>query len=129
MHFILQYPLGLYDCNETKTADVVQLLKKLSNMYVPMKDDEIVEPVFFGGLSFIFFFYLIVNTSTSRNIYTMLHLQYYEYKLVFKEIKFRTHPTLYSSLKTDIRSCYGSISIAYILLNIMTVYLTCEKLT
>lgn len=56
MHFILLYPLGLYDCNETKTADVVQLLKKLTNMYVPMKDDEIVEPVFFGGLSFISFF-------------------------------------------------------------------------
>lgn len=56
MHFILQYPLGLYDCNETKTADVVQLLKKLTNMYVPMKDDEIVEPVFFGGLSLLFFF-------------------------------------------------------------------------
>lgn len=49
----------------------------------------------------------------------MLHLQYYEYKLVFKEMKFRTHPTLYSRLKNDIRSCYGSISIAYILLNIL----------
>lgn len=57
MHFILQYPLGLYDCNETKTADVVQLLKKLTNMYVPMKDDEIVESVFFGGFSFIFFLF------------------------------------------------------------------------
>lgn len=58
MHFILQYPLGSYDCNETKTADVVQLLKKLTNMYVPMKDDEIVEPVFFFW-RFVFYIFFI----------------------------------------------------------------------
>ncbi|XP_078310147.1 uncharacterized protein LOC111108372 isoform X3 [Crassostrea virginica] len=44
-----QYPLGLRDCNENKTLDVIQLLKELSKRYVPCKDDSIVEPVFFGG--------------------------------------------------------------------------------
>nr|XP_022307392.1 uncharacterized protein LOC111113418 isoform X2 [Crassostrea virginica] len=44
-----QYPLGLRDCNEIKTQDVIQLLKDLSKRYVPCKDDSIVEPVFFGG--------------------------------------------------------------------------------
>lgn len=43
-----QYPLGLYDCNENKTQEMIQLLKKLSDLYVPCKDGEIVEPVFFG---------------------------------------------------------------------------------
>ncbi|XP_061174425.1 uncharacterized protein LOC133183487 [Saccostrea echinata] len=44
-----QYPLGLRDCNENKTQDVIHLLKDLSKLYVPCKDDTIVEAVFFGG--------------------------------------------------------------------------------
>ncbi|XP_063435141.1 uncharacterized protein LOC134716217 [Mytilus trossulus] len=44
-----QYPLGIYDCNENKTQEVIQLLKELSDKYVPLKDGKIVEPVFFGG--------------------------------------------------------------------------------
>ncbi|XP_061188750.1 uncharacterized protein LOC133196920 [Saccostrea echinata] len=45
----VQYPLGLYDCNETKTADVIKLLKELQQKYVPHRDGEICEPVLFGG--------------------------------------------------------------------------------
>lgn len=43
-----QYPLGLRDCNENRTQDVIQLLKELSKLYVPCKNDTIVEPVFGG---------------------------------------------------------------------------------
>lgn len=44
-----QYPLGLYDTNETKTADMIQLLRDLQSRYVPFQNDELVESVFFGG--------------------------------------------------------------------------------
>ncbi|XP_056014422.1 uncharacterized protein LOC125649436 [Ostrea edulis] len=44
-----QYPLGLFDTNETKTADMIQLLRDLQSKYVPLQDDHIVESVFFGG--------------------------------------------------------------------------------
>ncbi|KAK6168270.1 hypothetical protein SNE40_022131 [Patella caerulea] len=44
-----QYPLGLYDCNENKTQEVIRLMKELTNKYVPTKDGEIIEPIFFGG--------------------------------------------------------------------------------
>ncbi|XP_062568267.1 uncharacterized protein LOC134230452 [Saccostrea cucullata] len=45
-----QYPLGLYDCDEKKTVDVIQLLQTLQKKYVPMKEDgTFVEPIFFGG--------------------------------------------------------------------------------
>uniref|UniRef100_A0A8W8NTW2 DUF6589 domain-containing protein n=1 Tax=Magallana gigas TaxID=29159 RepID=A0A8W8NTW2_MAGGI len=44
-----QYPLGLFDTNETKTADMIQLLRDLQSRYVPFQNDEIVESVFFGG--------------------------------------------------------------------------------
>nr|XP_034298978.1 uncharacterized protein LOC109620531 isoform X1 [Crassostrea gigas] len=44
-----QIPLGLFDCNEQKTQDVIKLLKEFSQKYVPVKDGEIVEEVFFGG--------------------------------------------------------------------------------
>lgn len=47
--FRFQYPLGLFDCNETKTTDVVKLLRKLQQKYVPHSDGEICEPVRFGG--------------------------------------------------------------------------------
>lgn len=43
-----QYPLGLFDCNENKTPELIRLLKTLS-VYVPCKDGEVVESVFFGG--------------------------------------------------------------------------------
>ncbi|XP_056006722.1 uncharacterized protein LOC125651350 [Ostrea edulis] len=43
-----QYPLGLFDCNENKTPELIRLLKTLST-YVPCRDGEVVEPVFFGG--------------------------------------------------------------------------------
>lgn len=45
---IKQYPLGLFDCNENKTPELIRLLKTLS-VYVPCKDGEVVESVFFGG--------------------------------------------------------------------------------
>jgi hypothetical protein len=42
--------LGLFDCNETVTQDVIRLLKDLSKKYVPIDDaGNIVEEVFFGG--------------------------------------------------------------------------------
>jgi hypothetical protein len=41
--------LGLFDCNEQKTQDVIRLLKEFSQKYVPVKDGVIVEEVFFGG--------------------------------------------------------------------------------
>nr|XP_022311471.1 uncharacterized protein LOC111116766 [Crassostrea virginica] len=44
-----QYPLGMFDCNENKAQEMIQLLKTLSYSFVPMKDAEMVEPVFFGG--------------------------------------------------------------------------------
>lgn len=47
--FKFQYPLGLYDCNETKTADVIKLLKELQQKYVPHSDGEICEPVLLTG--------------------------------------------------------------------------------
>lgn len=44
-----QFPLGLFKCNENKTAELIQLLNDLSEKYVPQLDGEIVEEVFFGG--------------------------------------------------------------------------------
>ncbi|XP_021342789.1 uncharacterized protein LOC110443113 [Mizuhopecten yessoensis] len=44
-----QFPLGLFDCNETKTTELIKLLKELQAKYVPCNDEQIVEPVFFGG--------------------------------------------------------------------------------
>ncbi|XP_056013603.1 uncharacterized protein LOC125669312 isoform X1 [Ostrea edulis] len=44
-----QYCLGLFDCNEQKTQDVIQLLKELQDKYVPVTDGDIKEEVFFGG--------------------------------------------------------------------------------
>ncbi|XP_062600399.1 uncharacterized protein LOC134262037 [Saccostrea cucullata] len=44
-----QYPLGLTDCNENKTAEVIKMLGEFQHKYVPFKYDEIHEPVFFGG--------------------------------------------------------------------------------
>lgn len=44
-----QYPLGLFDCNENKTQESIQLLKTLSDLFVPIKNGDMVEPVFFGG--------------------------------------------------------------------------------
>ena len=46
---IFQYSLGLYDCDEKKTQDVIRLLKNLSEKYVPQLDGQIIEEVFFGG--------------------------------------------------------------------------------
>lgn len=62
MFLILQYSIGLFDCNENKTQDVIQLLKGLTEKYVPMKDGEIAEEVFFGGLfNFLaIFLYIII---------------------------------------------------------------------
>jgi hypothetical protein len=44
----------LYKCNENKTAELIQLLKDLSEKYVPQRDGEIVEEVFFGGNFVVF---------------------------------------------------------------------------
>ncbi|XP_069109674.1 uncharacterized protein [Argopecten irradians] len=44
-----QYSLGLSDCNENKTAEVIKLLKEFQTKYVPFKNEDILEPVFFGG--------------------------------------------------------------------------------
>lgn len=48
-NIIFQFPIGLFDCNETKTADVIELLSDLQRKYVPQRNQEIVEPLFFGG--------------------------------------------------------------------------------
>lgn len=51
---MFQYPLGLFDCNENKTQELIAFLKKLSNDYTAYKNDNIVEPVFWGVfLSFV----------------------------------------------------------------------------
>ncbi|XP_061166246.1 uncharacterized protein LOC133175139 [Saccostrea echinata] len=42
-----QYPLGLFDTNETKTADMIQLLRDMQSKYVPFQNGEILESVFF----------------------------------------------------------------------------------
>uniref|UniRef100_K1RIV3 Uncharacterized protein n=1 Tax=Magallana gigas TaxID=29159 RepID=K1RIV3_MAGGI len=47
--FSKKYPLGLFDCNENKTQELTALLKKLSNDFIPYKNGNIVEPVFFGA--------------------------------------------------------------------------------
>jgi hypothetical protein len=47
--YVFQIPIGLFDCNETKTADVIELLKDLQKKYVPQRNEDIVEPLFFGG--------------------------------------------------------------------------------
>lgn len=57
----MQYSIGLFDCNENKTQDVIQLLKGLTEKYVPMKDGEIAEEVFFGGSTFYQFFFIYNN--------------------------------------------------------------------
>lgn len=44
------FPLGLFDCNETKNQEVMQLLKILTEKYVPIDCDEVIDEVFFGGL-------------------------------------------------------------------------------
>lgn len=44
-----QFCLGLYDCNEQKTQDVILLLKDISKKYVPQVNGEIKEEVFLGG--------------------------------------------------------------------------------
>lgn len=42
--------LGLFDCNETKNQEVIKLLKFLTEKYVPLDGDEVIDEVFFGGL-------------------------------------------------------------------------------
>lgn len=49
MFIFIQFPIGLFDCNETKTQDVIQLLKKLTEKYVPLDEDNVIDEVFFGG--------------------------------------------------------------------------------
>lgn len=43
---IVQYPLGLTDCNENKTAEMIKMLKEFQRKYVPFKNEEIHESVF-----------------------------------------------------------------------------------
>ncbi|XP_033755665.1 uncharacterized protein LOC117338420 [Pecten maximus] len=43
-----QYPLGLYDTNENKTDEVIRLLKTLTDLYVPVRNEEVIDAVFFG---------------------------------------------------------------------------------
>ena len=50
----LQYPLGLFDTNENKTDEMIRLLKKLTDLYVPVENDEVVDAVFFGGTGQIY---------------------------------------------------------------------------
>lgn len=50
IYFLLfQFCFGLFDCYEKKTGDVIKLLKDLSEKYVPIKDDYVYEPGFFGA--------------------------------------------------------------------------------
>ncbi|XP_061188680.1 uncharacterized protein LOC133196845 [Saccostrea echinata] len=44
-----QYPLGLIDCNENKTQEMIHLMKTMSNSFFSKRDGDIVEPMFFGG--------------------------------------------------------------------------------
>jgi hypothetical protein len=61
--FTLQYSLGLFDCNENKTQEVIRLLKDLTEKYVPVKDGEISEEVFFGGESILILMYCYIYDS------------------------------------------------------------------
>lgn len=45
----LRYPLGLTDCNENKTAEMIKMLKEFQQKYVPFKNEDICESVFFDG--------------------------------------------------------------------------------
>lgn len=67
MDFIFQFPIGLFDCNETKTADVIELLSDLQRKYVPKRNEEIVEPLFFGGE--IYFLQNIVSFVSTAQIF------------------------------------------------------------
>jgi len=49
MFIFIQFPIGLFDCNETKTQDAIQLLKNLTEKYVPLDEDNVIDEVFFGG--------------------------------------------------------------------------------
>lgn len=45
-----QFPLGLFDCNENKTQDVIRLMKKLTTKFVPLAENgDVKDEVFFGG--------------------------------------------------------------------------------
>lgn len=35
---IFQFPIGRFDCNETKTADIIELLSDLKRKYFPQKN-------------------------------------------------------------------------------------------
>lgn len=39
--YIVQYPLGLTDCNANKTAEMIKMLKAFQRKYVPFKNEEI----------------------------------------------------------------------------------------
>lgn len=41
-----QYPLGLFDTNENKTDEVIRLLRTLTDLYVPLEIEEVVDAVF-----------------------------------------------------------------------------------
>lgn len=61
--YFFQFPLGLYRCNENKTAELIQLLKDLTQKYVPQLDGEIVEEVFFGGMLLILLYSIYIETA------------------------------------------------------------------
>lgn len=53
LFFYIQYTIGLFDINESKTKDMIQLLKMMSSKYVPTfvslsGEVEVAEPIFFG---------------------------------------------------------------------------------
>ena len=52
--FQLQFLLGLYDCDEKRTQDMIKLLKDLTEKYVPKIEGEIVAEVFFWRQFFSF---------------------------------------------------------------------------
>lgn len=41
--------MGLFDTNENKTDEVIRLLRTLTDLYVPLENEEVVDAVFFGG--------------------------------------------------------------------------------
>lgn len=47
--FFFNFVLGLFDCDEKKTGDVIKLLKDLTEKNVHMKDDDVLDKFFFGG--------------------------------------------------------------------------------
>ena len=79
--YSFQFPLGLFDCNENKTQQVIRLLKQLTEKYVPLKDNgEVIDEVFFGGN-----FTLIYSVQTTIYFDPQIYRKMYRCAMIVNE--------------------------------------------